>query len=356
MNKKMKLFFVDVNKLKANPDNLFPPLPKDEYEDLRDSVGRHGIQEPLIVIPENGNGGYVIQAGHHRWKAAKELAINLVPCIESTHDKVGAIIESEIYRRMLSKEDRLKFKDKVAQAQIISVQSFIDTNLLPEIKALIESGKMSENVGADIALLPKEKQQAFLDMLNPAEVIEVIDPDNKFLKAEQEKHQKELAAVRAETAAALTKAKEEAAKATELVKTKEADNKVLKDQQEKARLALQDLLEEKNNFKKNAAENMTDELRKEFDVAIAGARNQLDTYKTAALASAAEVEEYKTKEVKSKQQIKDLQGEANAQWVAANNWKDKFRDEMKKAFSPVVMTQICGASPWLQTWGQAVSK
>jgi len=334
----MKLFFVDVSKLKPNPDNLFPPLPPAEYEDLKGSVARHGIQEPLIVIPENGTGSYLIQAGHHRWRAATELSIGLVPCIESTHDKVDAIIETEIYRRMLTKEDRLKYKAKAAKVRGDSVRAFTDAHLLPEIKALEKSGKITETMAIQLALLPHENQQAVLDMMKPAEIIEVIDPDNKFLKAEQDKHQKELADARAETMKAMDEAKKDALKAADLIKTKEADNKTLRDQQEKARIALQDLLEEKESFKKKSTEDMSDELRKEFDKAIAEARKQLDTYKTAALANAAEIEVYKDKEIQTKQQLKDLQCEANAQWVAANNWKDSFRDEMKKAFSPMVIT------------------
>lgn len=60
--------------MKITPAPILPPLPADEYEQLRESIRELGIQVPILVT-ETG----VIIDGHERYKTCTELGIKRYP-------------------------------------------------------------------------------------------------------------------------------------------------------------------------------------------------------------------------------------------------------------------------------------
>jgi len=80
---------------------LIPPLSKDEYERLSSSLRQHGIQQPILVLPD----GRIID-GLHRWMISKELGIEcpmrVVDLGESDAFTLGLTLN--IDRRQLSFE------------------------------------------------------------------------------------------------------------------------------------------------------------------------------------------------------------------------------------------------------------
>jgi ParB/RepB/Spo0J family partition protein len=77
MSKAFELVEVEVAKLKPNPWN--PNRMSDEmYHKLREYIKREGLVEPIVARPKSD--GYQILGGYHRWKIAKDLGYETVPC------------------------------------------------------------------------------------------------------------------------------------------------------------------------------------------------------------------------------------------------------------------------------------
>ena len=56
-------------------------LTKDQYKNLRDSIDRFGLVDPIIVN-KNKDRKNIIIGGHQRGKVAKDMKIEVVPCLE----------------------------------------------------------------------------------------------------------------------------------------------------------------------------------------------------------------------------------------------------------------------------------
>jgi ParB family chromosome partitioning protein len=77
MSKAFELLEIEVGKLQPNPWN--PNRMSDEmYHKLKQYIKREGLVEPIVVRPHGD--GYQILGGFHRWKIAKELGHETVPC------------------------------------------------------------------------------------------------------------------------------------------------------------------------------------------------------------------------------------------------------------------------------------
>jgi ParB family chromosome partitioning protein len=68
---------IEVERLKLNPWNP-NRMSEEMYHKLREYVKREGLVEPIVVRPHSD--GYQILGGYHRWKIAKELGYQTVPC------------------------------------------------------------------------------------------------------------------------------------------------------------------------------------------------------------------------------------------------------------------------------------
>ncbi len=72
---------------RGQPRQLFEEAP---LKELAESIKEHGVLQPLIVRATN-QGGYEIVAGERRWRAAKSLGLNSVPCIVTDADHQQAL-------------------------------------------------------------------------------------------------------------------------------------------------------------------------------------------------------------------------------------------------------------------------
>jgi ParB family chromosome partitioning protein len=77
MSRAFELVEVEVGRLAPNPWNP-NRMSEEMYHKLRAYVGREGLVEPIVVRPKGE--GYEILGGFHRWKIAKELGYETVPC------------------------------------------------------------------------------------------------------------------------------------------------------------------------------------------------------------------------------------------------------------------------------------
>lgn len=74
-----KIQMIDVDKIHPNPDQPRKKFDKESMEELSNSIKTHGIIQPIIIVKDSE--GYMIIAGERRWRAAKNIDLEEVPCI-----------------------------------------------------------------------------------------------------------------------------------------------------------------------------------------------------------------------------------------------------------------------------------
>jgi ParB family chromosome partitioning protein len=74
--------FIQVDRIHPNPNQ--PRQAIGDLTELKASIQEKGVLEPLLVRPYGS--GFQIIAGERRWRACKELGLEVVPCIERDVD------------------------------------------------------------------------------------------------------------------------------------------------------------------------------------------------------------------------------------------------------------------------------
>ena len=85
------VIYIDINDIRPNRNQPRKKFDSKGISELAASIQEHGIIQPLIVR-ENGT-GYELVAGERRWRAAREAALDKVPCIvKDFTDEENALI------------------------------------------------------------------------------------------------------------------------------------------------------------------------------------------------------------------------------------------------------------------------
>lgn len=79
MNHELKIEYIPINQLKLSEYNPRKMTEK-QAQDLTESMRRFGLVDPIVVNQYAGR-EHVIVGGHQRWKIAKSLGIDKVPCV-----------------------------------------------------------------------------------------------------------------------------------------------------------------------------------------------------------------------------------------------------------------------------------
>ncbi len=74
-----QVIYVDINDIRPNRNQPRKNFDSTSISELAASIQEHGIIQPLIV--RKNDSGYEIVAGERRWRAAREAALDKVPCI-----------------------------------------------------------------------------------------------------------------------------------------------------------------------------------------------------------------------------------------------------------------------------------
>ena len=96
-------------------ESLVPPLPRQEFEELKESIKINGLYQQVIT---NADG--VILDGHHRFKASKELNLEIIPIVKTFNDPLDEkrfVIECNLRRRHLQIHERAKLVDKLHEIE-----------------------------------------------------------------------------------------------------------------------------------------------------------------------------------------------------------------------------------------------
>jgi ParB family chromosome partitioning protein len=160
MSKAFELVEIEVGRLEPNPWN--PNRMSDEmYHKLKAYIKREGLVEPIVVRPKGE--GYEILGGFHRWKIARDLGYETVPC---------AVVELD---------DR--------RAKILSIN-------LNEMKGQSVSALLSElvhDLSQELTLEDLESQLPYTeaDLKDALEIMKIPDGLEAYLDAEIEKAERE---------------------------------------------------------------------------------------------------------------------------------------------------------------------
>lgn len=139
---------ISIDRLEPNPSQ--PRVEFGELEDLIASIREKGILEPLLVRPSQVGGRFMIISGERRFRAAREVGLREVPCIEMDVDDRGvaeiALIEN------LQRKDLTPFEE--ADGLLVLVDRFGYTH--EDISQKIGKSRSTVTEALTIAALPKE--------------------------------------------------------------------------------------------------------------------------------------------------------------------------------------------------------
>ncbi len=157
---------VDIDKVVPSPLQPRTHFIETPLDELVESIRQHGIIQPLIVRPVNGN--YELIAGERRWRASKKLGLATVPVIEREasdrdvlemalienlqREDLNAIEEAAGYVR-LAKEFSMKQEEIAARvgksrASVANAMRLLE--LHPDVQLLVAQGRLSVGHGKAI--------------------------------------------------------------------------------------------------------------------------------------------------------------------------------------------------------------
>jgi len=315
----MEFCRLPADKLRPNPDNPFPPLEKDEYEDLKESIRTHGIQVPLIVTENAESAGcYLIYSGHNRWNIAKDLQMDLVPCIVTSPGLVEAAIDTEIFRRFLTPEQRREAKRVKQEKTRVILEKYWQSRLLPELFDKYRQGIVETPVMSALADLNREAQMELLESLHKISGGLLDGADGSAAQRSQGKAGDE---------------RNELEELKHALAGKEAVIQEMKDREIKARELLKQKLSELEDAKENAGEALRQECEKETAELLEKVRDLSLLIKE----KNDEIDKMREEKKKAERMYEGRQAEVNAVVLKMKEYKETCRSFVVQLCRPEVL-------------------
>lgn len=181
---------VPVSKLHPFKGHPFKVKDDEEMNTLIESVQTVGILSPLIVRPIENTDEYEVISGHRRLHAAVKTGITEVPALIYALDRDSAaiaVVDSNLHREHILPSEKAfayklkmealnhqgvtcgqvghKSRDDVSDTESgRTVHRYIRlTNLIPELLAFMDEGKMALSVGVEISFLDEQSQYDVLE-------------------------------------------------------------------------------------------------------------------------------------------------------------------------------------------------
>jgi len=191
----MEICYLPIKNLYKNPDNFFKSLKRKEYEELRESIRRFGIIEPLIVTSTD-HGRYMILAGNNRYDIAQEEGILLLQCIIIDQVEMEGAFDTEIFRRHLTEEEKYRYKSIKEEKCREMVDQILRKRLLPEIYERYRGKSIDLDLAIYLSKKPLEEQVSlFQEGIESGEETEGLAHYKSILSEKEEelrKKEKEL--------------------------------------------------------------------------------------------------------------------------------------------------------------------
>ena len=163
-----------IYKVEPNKDQPRQDFDEEELQALADSIGEHGVIQPLTVR-ELSSGYYQIIAGERRWRAARLAGLKEIPAviIEADDRKVMelALIENLQRQDLNPVEEALGYQSlinehgltqeeaakRVGKSRPAVANALRLLNLCPEVLLMLREGKLSPGHARAILSLKSEK-------------------------------------------------------------------------------------------------------------------------------------------------------------------------------------------------------
>jgi len=186
-----KVMLISLSVLRPFKDHPFKIQNDEEMERIVESIRKVGVLSPGLARP-TADGGYELVSGHRRLAACQQLELETMPVVvrEMTDDEaVIAMVDANLQREhILPSEKAFAYKMKLealshqgqtsvqlgqkssrsivandANTSETQVQRFIRlTNLIPEILAKVDEGKIAFNPAVELSYLSEEQQRDLL--------------------------------------------------------------------------------------------------------------------------------------------------------------------------------------------------
>lgn len=198
----------------------FRVIDDEEMQKTVESVKQYGVLTPVIARPDP-DGGYEIISGHRRLRASELAGLDKLPVIVREMDDDTAIIlmvDSNLQREHIlpserafayrMKMDALKHQGKrvdLTSSQLetklradeeiaeqtgqsrAQVQRFIRlTELIPEIRDMVDEKKIAFNPAVELSYLKPEEQRSFLEAMDYAQAAPSLSQAQRLKKLSQE--------------------------------------------------------------------------------------------------------------------------------------------------------------------------
>jgi ParB family chromosome partitioning protein len=300
----MILCYLPTSEVGPNPSNPFPPLEGEDYEDLKESIRKHGILEPLIVVRKNnGKYKYIALVGNNRLRIARELNLKEIQCFIDDSITLEAAIDINICGNQFTAAEIKKYKDLKEKIAKEEKDKSLQEKLIPELYDKFRQGLLPEGIARMLTKHGREEQTTFFNSLK----VEVpVDPDEEV----QEKLKKEL-----------QQTKEQVQKLKETLQTREASLEELRKRENKAREVLQEKLAELEKAKLNADKVV----RKEYEKEIQELHKNLKELSLQINEKNKEIERTKEDQEKAERIIKDKQAKVNAALLKEKDYMERFK-------------------------------
>ncbi len=198
---KTKSLIIKLEDLVPFKNHPYKVIENDSMTELSESIGVHGILNPLLVRPlEGADGKYEIISGHRRFFAAQKLGLRKVPCTVHFIDRDAAtvmMVDSNCQRAELLPSEKAKaYRMKVealshqgrssgpavpntdgarTAAEVgarngdsyKTVQRYIRlTYLVPELLQFVDEGKIGMRPAVEMSYLDEEIQRDIVDRID----------------------------------------------------------------------------------------------------------------------------------------------------------------------------------------------
>src|SRR4030095_16905396 len=142
---------IALDRLEPNP--LQPRVDLGDLEELIASIRERGVLEPLLVRPSQVGGRFMIISGERRYRAAREVGLNELPCIEMDVDD-QAVAEIALIEN-LQRKDLTAFEE--AEGLMVLVERFGYTH--EEVAKKIGKARSSITEALAIAVMPDDVKE-----------------------------------------------------------------------------------------------------------------------------------------------------------------------------------------------------
>jgi ParB family chromosome partitioning protein len=305
--------YLPTSEVGPNPNNPFPPLEGEDYEDLKESIRKHGILEQLIVVrKDHGKYKYIALVGNNRLRIARELNLKEIPCFIDDSITLEAAIDINICGNQFTPAEIKKYKDLKEKIAKEEKDKYLQEKLIPEVYDKFRQGLVPEGIARMLAKHGREEQTTFFNSLK-VEVL--VDPDEEV----QEKLKKEL-----------QQTKEQVQKLKETLQTREASLEELRKRENKAR----EVLEEKLNELEKAKLNADKVVRKEYEKEIQGLHKNLKELSLQIKEKNKEIDKTKEDKERAERIIKDKEAEVKAVLIKERDNRENLKKIIEITSAP----------------------